>query len=96
MTQIRQTEKFTKWFDGMKDTSSRAVIARRIQRVAAGNLGDVKPVGGKVRELRVDTGPGYRVYFTEVDGAVVILLIGGDKSSQKRDIAAAKKLVKDL
>jgi putative addiction module killer protein len=96
MTQIRQTEHFTKWLRKMKDFSARAVIVRRIERLAKGNPGDVKHVGGKVSELRVDTGPGYRVYFTEVDGAVVILLIGGDKSSQKRNIAAAQELVKDI
>jgi putative addiction module killer protein len=96
MKQIRQTDHFTKWLRKMKDRSARAIIVRRIERLAKGNLGDVKPVGDKVSELRIGVGPGYRVYFTEVNGDVVILLIGGDKSSQKRDIAAAQELVKDI
>lgn len=96
MTQIRQTDHFSKWLRRMKDRKARAIIIRRIERVAKGNLGDVKAVGGKVSELRVDAGPGYRIYFTDVNDTVIILLIGGDKSSQKRDIAAAQALVRDL
>ena len=72
------------------------MVARRIERLANGNFGDVKSVGGKVSELRVDFGPGYRVYFVRSGEAVIVLLCGGDKSSQQRDIAAALKMAKEL
>lgn len=96
MNDIRQTKVFSKWLRKMADIQARAVIARRIERVAGGNLGDVKPVGGKVSELRVNYGPGYRVYFARSGEAVIVLLCGGEKSSQKRDIAAAQKMAKEL
>lgn len=96
MTDIRQTKAFSKWLHKMADHQARAVIARRIERVAGGNLGDVKAVGGKVSELRVNYGPGYRVYFTRSGETVIVLLCGGNKSSQKRDIAAAQKMAKEL
>lgn len=96
MTQIRQTKVFAKWLGKLSDHQARAIIARRIERVATGNLGDVKPVGEKVSELRVNHGPGYRVYFVRSGETVIVLLCGGDKSSQQRDIATAKKMAKEL
>lgn len=96
MPDVRQTKVFSKWLRKLADRQARAVIARRIERVAAGNLGDVKPVGGKVSELRVNYGPGYRVYFARSGETVIVLLCGGDKSSQERDIAAAQKMIKEL
>jgi putative addiction module killer protein len=90
--EVRQTETFRKWFAGLKDGDARARIAIRIRRISIGNFGDVKSVGGKVSELRISHGPGYRVYFTRRGGSLVILLAGGDKNSQHRDIARAKQL----
>lgn len=80
----------------MRDVRAVARIAKRIDRLALGNPGDVKPVGDGVSEMRIDYGPGYRVYFTTQGRQIVILLCGGDKSSQERDIRAAKALAKDL
>ena len=96
MADIRQTKVFSKWLRKLADRQARAVIARRIERVAAGNLGDVKPVGGKVVELRINYGPGYRVYFARSGETVIVLLCGGNKSSQSRDIAAAQEMAKEL
>ena len=92
MLEIRQSEIFTEWLEDLRDVKGRAVIARRIQRLTLGNFGDQKSVGGGVFELRIDFGPGYRVYFTRRGFQLVILLCGGDKSSQTRDIAAAKAM----
>lgn len=92
MLEIRQAEPFTEWIEGLRDAKGRAVIARRIERLTLGNYGDHKSVGGGVFELRVDFGPGYRVYFIRRGKQVVILLCGGDKSSQARDITAAKAM----
>lgn len=92
MIEIRQTVDFVQWMQKLRDVQGRAVIARRIERVAAGNLGDCKPVGEGVSELRISFGPGYRVYYTQRGGQLVILLCGGDKSSQRRDIAKARQL----
>lgn len=89
---VQQTETFAAWLDGLRDLRARIAIARRIERMAAGNLGDAKSVGGGVSELRVDVGPGYRLYFTRRRGVIVILLCGGDKRSQKADIARAQRL----
>jgi putative addiction module killer protein len=89
------TEAFTDWLDGTKDIRGRKAVAKRIARLAMGNLGDVKRFDG-IGELRIDFGPGYRVYFVERDDVVVILLCGGDKSSQKKDIAKAKKMAEEL
>jgi len=86
---------FKTWYSTIKDTRARAVIASRLARVAAGNLGDWKNVGGGVNELRVDYGPGYRVYFAFHDDVMVVLIVGGDKHSQPRDIKAAQKLWED-
>ena len=95
MPQISQTEEFEEWLDKLRDVKGRAVIARRLQRVAAGNLGDVKPVGEGVSELRIDFGPGYRVYFKQ-RGDEIVVLIGGHKDSQDRDIRKAKELSEEL
>lgn len=80
----------------LRDVQGRAVIARRVERIAASNFGDHKSVGDGVSELRIAFGPGYRVYFTRRGSQIVVLLCGGDKSSQRRDIAKAKQLVKEL
>ena len=79
----------------MRDRKGQTIIARRIERVAGGNLGDVKSLGGGLHELRVAFGPGYRIYFMFEDDTLVILLTGGDKGSQKRDIAAARDMIED-
>ncbi len=92
MIEIRKTEIFTKWFDGLKDRRAKARIQARIDRVEMGNFGDMAPVGEGVSELRIFYGSGYRVYFIQRGLVVVILLSGGDKSSQTSDIALAKQI----
>ncbi len=92
MIQIHQTEHYTRWFDALMDRSARARIDIRIRRLSLGNPGDVKPVGRGVSELRIDHGPGYRVYFVQRGTQIVVLLAGGDKSSQSRDISVALEL----
>jgi putative addiction module killer protein len=94
--EIRQTETFSQWLRGLADRRARAKIAARIDRLAHGNPGDAAPVGEGVSELRIHFGPGYRVYFVARGRAVVILLCGGDKSSQAKDIKTAKQLAGDL
>ena len=89
---IRQTDTFASWLFHLKDLRGKAAIILRLRRLQAGNLGDVKSVGDGVTELRMDVGPGYRVYFTRRGKEIVLILAGGDKSSQARDIALAKKL----
>jgi putative addiction module killer protein len=96
MFEIRQTEAFGAWMRHLRDTQGRAVIARRIERMAAGNFGDHKSVGDGVSELRVPFGPGYRVYYTLQGKELVVLLCGGDKGSQRRDIARARELAGQL
>lgn len=93
---VRQTAIFEAWIDGLADTRAAERIAIRIARLRAGLMGDIKPVGGGVSELRIDYGPGYRLYLTQRGRVLVILLCGGDKSSQRRDIARAKALAEDL
>ena len=93
MLAIRSTPDFDAWFSGLRDERARQRINIRIRRVSLGNFGDVKPVGDGVSELRVDYGPGYRVYFAQRGD--VILLCGGDKRSQDRDIAKAKRMAKE-
>lgn len=93
---VRQTTAFAKWLDGLHDDRARKRIAARIVRVEAGNFGDVKSVGLKVSELRVDVGPGYRVYFIRRGKELILLLCGGDKSTQAADIAAAQAMVAAL
>ena len=96
MWRVRQTATFADWFAALRDDLAKSRIAARIVRVEAGNFGNCKSVGGGVSELRVDVGPGYRVYFTQRGGELVILLCGGDKASQQRDIAKARTLASGL
>ena len=96
MIEIRKTEIFAKWLDGLHDISARARILVRIERLAAGNPGDVKAMGEGVSELRIDYGPGYRVYYKKHGRKVVILLAGGDKSTQAKDIKTALRLARNL
>lgn len=96
MIAVRQTEIYTKWFDALHDRQARARIDIRIRRLSIGNFGDVKPVGEGVSELRIDYGPGYRVYFAQRARELVILLAGGDKRSQEADIKTAIQLLRTL
>lgn len=96
MIEIRQTEHYAKWFKALKDHMVRARIDVRIRRLSLGNPGDVKPVGEGVSEMRIDYGPGYRVYFLTKGSELILLLIGGDKSTQEKDIAKAKQIAKDV
>jgi putative addiction module killer protein len=96
MIEIRKTDIFVKWLDGLHDIRARARILVRIERLAAGNPGDVKAVGEGVSELRINYGPGYRVYFKKHGRKVVILLAGGDKSTQTKDIKTALRLAQNL
>jgi len=94
--EIHKTEAFVKWIDGLQDIRARAHILVRIERLAVGNPGDVKPVGEGVSEMRIDHGPGYRVYFKKIGKQVVILLAGGNKNSQSKDIKTALLLSRNL
>ncbi len=96
MIELIETDVFSNWIAGLRDVAARAVVVRRIRRLSMGNAGDVKSVGDRVSELRVDFGPGYRVYFTRRRSVIVVLLCGGDKSSQSRDIVRAKAIAKEL
>ncbi len=96
MIEIRKTEKYVQWLDGLRDINARARIQIRVERLATGNAGDVKPVGEGVSELRINYGPGYRVYFTKQGHELVILLAGGDKSTQSTDIKTALRLAHNL
>lgn len=93
---IKQTETFAKWLKKLKDIKGKVSIIRRIDRIKEGNFGDHKSVGDEVSELRITTGPGYRVYYTQKDDEIIILLIGGDKSTQSDDISKAKQILKEL
>jgi putative addiction module killer protein len=94
--QIRKTDVYAAWIDGLHDLRGRARILVRVERLAAGNPGDVKSVGEGVSELRIDVGPGYRVYFTKRGLELVILLAGGNKSSQVADIKTALRLARNM
>jgi putative addiction module killer protein len=96
MIEIRQTAEYESWFEKLRDLQARARILARIRRLSLGNLGDIKPVGEGVSELRITYGPGYRIYVKQQGDVLVILLVGGDKSSQKHDIERAKELARDL
>jgi len=96
MIEIRQTEVFSKWLSGLRDRQARARIQTRLDRLQLGLAGDVKPVGAGVSELRIDYGPGYRIYFSQCGQALVILLAGGDKRTQDKDIKIAQKLASNL
>lgn len=96
MVEVRKTQAFAKWLDGLRDTRARAKILVRLRRLSLGNFGDWKPVGEGVSELRIDYGPGYRIYLTRRGKAVIILLAGGTKKSQNRDITRAISLAQEL
>ena len=96
MIEVRKTEVYAKWIDGLQDVRARARVLVRVERLAAGNPGDVRPVGEGVSELRIDYGPGYRVYFKNQGLTMVVLLAGGDKRTQSRDIETALRLARNL
>ena len=96
MFEVRKTDELVRWLDGLRDVRARARVLVRIERVVAGNFGDSKPVGQGVSELRIDYGPGYRVYFTKQGQWILILLAGGDKSTQASDIKTAIRLANSL
>lgn len=96
MIEIRQTDAYSRWFNDLRDRQARARINVRIRRLSLGNPGDVKPVGEGVSEMRIDYGPGYRVYFAQSSQTLVILLAGGDKRTQSEDIKTALKLAREL
>lgn len=96
MIEVRQTDEYSEWFANLRDKQARARINARIRRLSLGNPGDVKPVGEGVSELRIDYGPGYRVYFIQRGREVVILLAGGNKRTQKKDIQTALELARNL
>ena len=93
---LRQTEEFQDWLDGLKDRRAQIRIVARLRLAEAGNLGDWKSVGGDVSEMRVDVGPGYRLYFTRKGSLLIIVLAGGDKSTQSRDIERAQRILEQL
>lgn len=96
MLAIRKTETYARWLDGLRDIRARARVQVRVERLAAGNPGDVRPVGEGVSEMRIDYGPGYRVYYTQRGREVVVLLAGGDKRTQVTDIKTALRLARNL
>ena len=96
MIEIRKTEIFVHWLDGLRDVRARARVQARIERLATGNPGDVQPVGEGVSEMRIDYRPGYQVYFKKVGREIVILLAGGDKRTQSADIKTALRLARNL
>jgi putative addiction module killer protein len=95
MLELQQTDTFRKWRARLKDAQVRGLIASRLDRLAYGHAGDVESVGNGVSELRIHAGPGYRIYFVKRNNALIILLCGGDKSSQARDIRTAKRLAEE-
>ena len=96
MVEVRQTERFVRWLEGLLDLRDRAKVLARIERLIGGNPGDVRPVGSGVSELRINYGPGYRVYYLQRGTTLIILLAGGDKSSQVKDIGEALLLAANL
>ena len=96
MIEIRQTETYAKWFNSLRDREARVRIDIRLRRLSMGNAGDVKPVGKGLSELRIDYGAGYRIYFIQRGDTFVVLLAGGDKRTQNRDIQTALDLAQDL
>lgn len=96
MIEVRQTEVFVQWMASLRDSRARMRINVRIRRLSLGNAGDVKPVGEGISEMRIDYGPGYRVYFMQQGSTLIVLLAGGDKKSQDRDIAMARALARNL
>ena len=96
MLELRKTEVYAEWLDSLRDVRAKARILVRVERLAAGNPGDARPVGEGVSELRIDYGPGYRVYFKRQGRTVVVLLAGGSKRTQNRDIGTALRLARNL
>jgi putative addiction module killer protein len=96
MREIMVTEAFVEWVDNLRDLQGRARVLARLDRLRFGNPGDAKPVGRGISESRIHSGPGYRIYFVERGRSVVVVLCGGDKSSQRRDIATAKRIAAGL
>ena len=96
MFELRYTEHFKSWVEALRDRQARARIVVRLERMASGNLGDVKPVGEGVSEARIPHGPGYRLYFVQRGDTLIFVLCGGDKSSQTTDIKAALNLAKEI
>ncbi|OZI42788.1 type II toxin-antitoxin system RelE/ParE family toxin [Bordetella genomosp. 5] len=96
MIELKQADVFEKWFADLRDQRARTAIASRLDRLAFGHAGDVEPVGNGVSELRIHYGPGYRVYFQRQGNTIIVLLCGGDKDSQRRDIKAALRLADEL
>lgn len=95
MIEIRETETFSIWLHTLRDSQARARIAARVRRLAFGNPGDVRPVGEGISELRIHYGPGYRVYYVQRGAVLIVLLCGGDKSTQVKDIELAKRLAEE-
>jgi len=95
MYKVKESDLFSKWLVKLKDIQGKVAIIRRVKRVRAGNFGDHKSVGDKVSELRITTGPGYRVYYTQQGDEIIVLLVGGDKSNQSKDIEKAKEMAKE-
>ena len=96
MVEIRETELFAKWIDNLRDVQAKARVLVRIERLASGNAGDVMPVGEGISEIRIDYGPGYRVYFIKRGNELIILLAGGEKASQSADIKVALRLARNI
>ena len=96
MYNVQQTQKFSQWLTKLKDMRARIAIVRRIERAQSGNVGDVKSVGESVYEMRIDMGPGYRLYCTMRGDEIIILLVGVDKSTQQRDIEKAIEMAKEI
>ena len=96
MVKVRQTERFARWLKDLRDLRARAKVQVRIERLIGGNPGDTRPVGSGVSEVRIDYGPGYRVYYQQNGSRLIILLAGGDKSSQSRDIEEALMLSRQI
>ena len=96
MVEIRKTEIFAQWIDELADIHARSRILVRIERLAQGNPGDVKPAGEGISEMRIDYGPGYRVYYRKTGRTIIVLLAGGDKRTQTKDIETAKRLARNL
>ena len=94
MKDVRRTGEFIRWFQKLRDSRARFRIYKRIERLTEGNPGDVKPVGEGISEMRIDYGPGYRVYYKDTGREIIILLCGGDKRTQEADIAEAKKIAR--
>lgn len=93
---VKQTNIFSKWLAKLKDTKGKVSILRRVERMKLGNFGDHKSLGNNISELRITTGPGYRVYYTQKNEEIIVLLVGGDKSSQSDDIKKANEILKEL